>query len=116
MKRVYVAGAYSASNVLQVFENMRKGIQLTIQVWQAGYAPFCPWLDYQFNISRHNEDKPNVQNFYDYSMAWLEVSNAVLVVPDSEASVGTQKEIERAKELGIPVFHTMADLMRTLNG
>ena len=49
-------------------------------------------------------------DYYKYGIAWLDVSNAVLVVPGSENSKGTQKEIERAKELRIPVFYNLKDL------
>ena len=37
-------------------------------------------------------------------MAWLEVSDAVVLVPGWEQSNGTKKEIEVAEKLGIPVY------------
>jgi hypothetical protein len=43
-------------------------------------------------------------------MAWLEVSDAVLLIEGWEKSKGTLAEIERAKALGIPVFTTVYDL------
>ena len=45
MKRIYIAGPYSAPDVLSVFENMRKGMVLATQVRKLGYAPFAPWTD-----------------------------------------------------------------------
>ena len=36
-------------------------------------------------------------------MAWLEVSDEVWVLPNSENSKGTQGEIKRAEKLDIPV-------------
>ena len=99
--RVYVAGAYSADNVLDVLTNMRRGIALSVQVWQEGFAPFCPWLDFQFGLLT----EATIEDYYEYSMAWLEASHAVLVQPlGAKASKGTQAEIARAKELEIPVF------------
>jgi len=44
-----------------------------------------------------------VEDYYRYSMAWLEVADEVWVLPNSESSKGTQAEIKRAKELFIPV-------------
>lgn len=106
--RVYVAGAYGAEHVLDVFANMKRGIDLSIEVLQAGMDPFVPWLDYQFFLM--SDEKISMSRIKDYSMAWLDVCSAVLVVPHSEDSRGTQAEIARARELGIPVFHDIERL------
>jgi len=60
-------------------------------------------------IDRFN-DKFTVQQFYDYSLAWLEVSDAVYVLSNNENSKGTQIEIQKAKELNIPIFTNIEDL------
>lgn len=105
--RVYVAGAYSAPDVIAVRANMRRGLRLSVEVLQAGMAPFAPWLDFEFGLIADIQ----LQEYYDYSMAWLESAQAVLVCPIGAAqSKGTQAEIKRACELGIPVFWTLADL------
>lgn len=113
-KRVYVAGAYSADNVLDVLRNMNRGIRLSSKVFMLGYAPFCPWLDYQFALNARLDEGEDVtlENYYGYSMAWLEASDAVLVVPEKhETSKGTQAEIKRANELEIPVFFDINDMV-----
>ena len=104
MKRVYVAGAYSAGNVIDVLDNMRKGMRLSTEAMLAGFAPFCPWLDYHFQLMLREGETLSVKDYYEYSLAWLEVSDAVLLVPGWENSKGTIAEIERAELLGIPVF------------
>ena len=114
MKRVYVAGAYSADNVVQVLNNMGRGIRASLDVLLAGYAPFVPWFDYHFNLYEKGEKNLTVQHYYNYSMAWLEASDAVLVLPNSENSKGTQKELQRAKELNIPIFDTLGALCQNL--
>ena len=48
--KVYVAGAYSADNVLDVLSNIRRGIRASTEIFLAGYSPFCPWLDYHFQL------------------------------------------------------------------
>lgn len=101
MKRVYVAGAYSATSVLEVFDNMRRGMRLAHMVLKCGFAPFVPWFDYQFSLI----SDMTIEEYYEYSLAWLEASDAVVVQPiGAEDSKGTQAEIARANELGIPVF------------
>jgi len=44
-------------------------------------------------------------------MAWLEACDAVIVVNEGwEESVGTVREIARARELGMPVFFSLEGL------
>ena len=97
MIRVYVAGPYSSDNILDVFENMRRGINLSIKVFQFGMAPFCPWLDYQFSLM-NNGERFTVEDYYKYSMAWLEVSDAVLLTDGWNKSKGATAEVDRAIE------------------
>ena len=75
MKRIYVAGNYSSTNILQVFENMRLGIKKSTELFSRGYSPFCPWLDYHFCLMKSEDSIFTVENFYNYSLAWLEVSD-----------------------------------------
>jgi hypothetical protein len=98
--RIYVAGKFSSDNVLGVLSNIREGVRFCAHLLQLGHEPFCPWLDHQYNFYT---DKLKVEDYYRGSMAWLEVSEEVWVLPGWENSNGTKKEIERAKELGIPV-------------
>lgn len=104
--RVYCAGSYSAPDVISVLDNMRRGMQLGYEVITNGFAPFVPWFDYHFSLIGPME----LQEYLDYSMAWLEASDAVLLVPGWEESKGTKKEIDRARALGIPVFYSMDQL------
>jgi hypothetical protein len=100
---VYVAGAYSADNVIDVLANMGRGMRAAAKVFEAGMAPFCPWFDYHYSILASRPVR--VEEFYRYSEAWLAVSDCVIVVPErATASKGTQAELALATELGIPVF------------
>lgn len=112
--RVYVAGAYSADNILDIFNNMRKGMRLGLEVLLAGYAPFVPWFDYHFQLMLRETETIPLSTYYEYSLAWLRVSNAVLVVPNSENSIGTQNEIKEAVHLGIPIFYSLDELNKSI--
>jgi hypothetical protein len=112
-KCIYVAGAISASSAGKFLNNIRKGIQLSKDVFLAGYAPFCPFIDFHYNLVMTDAEVKSIttEDYYDYSIAWLEKTDAVLLVPGWGESVGTLKEIARAQELNIPIYHTMAELL-----
>lgn len=112
MKRIYVAGSYGADNVITVLNNIHRGTKTSVELLKMGLIPFCPWLDHQFQFY---DTTLTVEDYYRYSIAWLEVSDAVLVLPDWKNSQGTQKELARAKELGIPIFFSKEDLIKFPN-
>lgn len=110
MVKVYVAGAYSDDNVLGVLRNIGRGQSIAATLFCRGYAPFVPWHDKTFVIEWWQYNF-SIKMFYEYSMEWLRVSDAVFIVPNHHGlknwqdSGGTLKEIEEANKLGIPVFH-----------
>ena len=112
MKRIYVAGAYSDDNVLGVLRNIGRGEWFASYLFEIGYAPFTPWHDKSFVINNWHKEF-TVSEFYEYGMKWLEVSDAICVIPNVEGlkdwqdSKGTLAEIKKAEELGIPVFYTV---------
>lgn len=112
-KRVYVAGAISAPSAGKFLNNIRKGIQLSKDVFLAGFAPFCPFIDFHYNLVMTDSEVKMIktEDYYAYSIAWLEATDVVLVVPGWEESVGTKKELARAKELNIPIYYSMAELL-----
>ena len=115
MKRVYVAGAYSGPDVLTVIDNMRRGLKLAADAQAAGFAVYVPWED----LLRHLmcPGGYSMSECYAASMKWLEVSDAVLVQPVRVAqSNGTRAELQRAGELGIPVFWSLEELEKHFSG
>ena len=110
MKRVYVAGAYSANNVIDVLQNIGRGEYYAAQLFKAGFAPFTPWHDKEFAIVLWDHSF-TVKQFYDYSIAWLEVSDAMFLVPGWEKSAGTIAEIKIAEKMGIPIFKTIDEMV-----
>jgi hypothetical protein len=111
MKRVYVAGPYSADNVITVLDNIRRGQRMSTRVMLAGYAPFCPWIDFHFQLMLRGGEKLTVKDYYQYSMAWLEVSDVMLILPNYETSSGTIAEVNRGLELNKPVYFNFNDLI-----
>jgi len=109
MKRIYVAGPYNSANVVGVLTNMRYGIDMALNLIRRGYAPFCPWLDFQYGLIAELKK----ETYQAVSMAWVDASDALLIMPGWKNSGGTEREIARAEELGIPVYYSIEDLIKS---
>lgn len=117
IKRVYVAGTISPTRqdehpVMQFLDNIRRGQRASLDVLFAGFTPFSPFLDFQYWFHVRNSEKITEKMIKALSMDWLEVSDAILVTHPYRASKGTLAEIERARELKIPVFYSLDDLIQ----
>lgn len=111
MKTVYIAGAMSADNILTMLENIHRGIKMGSEVMKNGFAPFVPHFDIFFKIQNGVDFNVPMQYYYDYTMEFLTRCDCVLVCEKSENSIGTQAEIKKAKELNIPVYYSLEELM-----
>ena len=108
---LYVAGPYSCDPVPDAFANMRRGTRVCAELIMEGIDAFCPWADWILWMTLRDGETIPKERIYAYSMAFLEVSDAVYVLDRWERSPGTKKEIIRAQELGIPVFYEKHELM-----
>ena len=95
MKRIYIAGKYSADNIIEGLQNIGRGERAAAMLFQAGYTPFCPWADAVYCKLLCDEELPK-QKFYDASLEWLRVSDAMLVISGAGEGGGVDKEIGRA--------------------
>jgi len=110
MIRVYVAGKYSADNVLDVLKNIGHGRKVCAELFALGFAPFCPWHDADF-IIQNPSGSFDVNLFYDYSISWLAVSNVMLVISGTKDSTGVQNEIQYCKYHDIPIVYSIEELV-----
>jgi len=108
--KVYVAGPMSG-NELDYLKNIRRGIRASVELLLKGFVPFSPFIDYPFFLALREGEEITAKQIKSYSLEWLEVCDAVLVLEGYEYSEGTQAEIARAVELDIPVFYSMEDLI-----
>jgi len=109
LKRIYICGKYSDTDIIKILRNIRVGQEMAALLMRLGHAVFCPFLDYQIALNSIGGGLTKGQ-FQANSMAWVEVSDALYVIPGWETSGGTKREIAWAEELGIPVFYDLASL------
>lgn len=106
-KRVYVAGPYTADPAACTAAAIEAGNA----VLDAGHAPFVPHLAHYWETlhgPRHYEDWMRID------LAWLTAADAVLRLPGE--SSGADRETQLAEALGIPVHHSLDDLLASLGG
>lgn len=94
-KWIYVAGPYSGGDVVQ---NVRKAVSVSVELRDRGLVPICPHL----SMFAHYLCPRGYEFWLEWDLTWLERCDALLRLPGD--SPGADREIERAVELGLPVY------------
>ena len=110
MKRVYVAGKLN-DDACGYITNVHQMIVWAEKVRKLGFAVFVPGLDFLQGVVFGNWI---YSDYFNNSQSWLDVSDAVFLVPGWETSSGTKREIKRAKANGIPVYSDLDMLNKDL--
>lgn len=111
MKKIYIAGKYSANNTIQTLRNIGRGQQTAAQLFDLGFAPYCPWHDKTF-ITDNPDGDFDIKQFYEASILWMKSSDAIFVISGVGDGGGVDAEIKLACELSIPVFYDIVDLAK----
>lgn len=132
MKRVYIAGPISRGNLAH---NVNQATAAFVTLAKAGIAPFNPmWSVYAKPCSpgfdkapgdpgnfveadercvcvgtRNGNDEMAHADWLNVDLPWVAVSDAVLRLPGE--STGADREVAFAESLGIPVYHSIRDLL-----
>lgn len=115
MKTIYVAGPISDQNPLQVLANINAGIEASAYLVSMGFAVFCPFLDFQYFLTKHGQ-YINKEMIQQNSLAFVDKCDVMLVLPRWKSSSGTKREAARARSLGMPVYFDIDNLVRELCG
>jgi hypothetical protein len=102
---VYIAGPYTKGDVAV---NVKNAVMMGNNLRSLGFTPFIPHLTHFWHLIQEH----GIEYWYAYDMEWLEKCDALFRLPGE--SVGADKEVERAKQLGIPVFTSFIDLINGL--
>ena len=98
--RVYVAGPLTKGDQLL---NIRSAVEAGDRIQDAGHTVFIPHLSAQWHMLRPH----GYEWWMRWCMDWLGVCDVLLRLPGE--SSGADREVERARELGIEVFLDFSD-------
>ena len=98
--RIYIAGPYTSNPE----ENVRKALSVADELLDRGLVPFIPHLAHWWE----QLSPKNYETWVDYGLNWLEVCDCLYRIQGE--SPGADKETERARELGLPIFVTVEDV------
>ena len=104
--RVYVAGPYSRDPI----GGARGAIEAAHALLDAGHQPYVPHLTLLLDLARHRP----YEEWLALDLAWLAQCEAVLRLPGD--SLGADREVARARELGLTVVERVEDLAATGSG
>jgi hypothetical protein len=100
--RAFISGTYSGS-AQEIEENVTKARVVIADVLKAGYIPICPnvfWSPFA--------DIQDYDFWLEAALSLLDTCDIMVLVPGWETSSGVKREIQRAREAGIPIVN--ADL------
>ncbi len=103
--RVYVAGPISQGDTLV---NIRRGIEAGQELWRLGYVPYIPHLDALWHLFYPK----GYDGWIPYDLEWLKLCQAVVRLPGE--SWGADTEEDAARQLGIPVYHSVQELVTVM--
>jgi len=113
LKIAYIAGPLTPRGnridtenaAIEYLFNVRDLISAAIKLIQKGYAPYCPGLDCQYFLHLRPGETISEEQIKNLSMAFLEVSDLIVLLPGWVASQGCQAEYQRAVELRMPAYY-----------
>jgi hypothetical protein len=101
MMRVYIASPYTNGDVQ---ENVGRHIACADALMDLGYSPYAPLLCH----FHHSIFPRPYESWFEHVSQWIKLCNALLRLPGK--SPGADKEMEIAREHGIPVYLNIEDL------
>ena len=72
-----------------------------------GYAPYCPFLDYQLALQLDEDETMPVDYYQKVSIAFLKDCDAMILLPGWQNSGGTLNEINISLERGIEIYSSL---------
>ena len=103
-KRVYIAGPITHGDR---DANVKQAVEAARQLIEAGYAPLVPHLHCLIDWC----DEVRYEDRLQVEFPWVAVAEAVVRLPGR--SEGSDREVELAWHHGIPVYHSVKELLNS---
>ena len=103
--RIYIAGPYTSGDVAM---NVRQAVLAGLAIHETGHAPFIPHL---FHFA-HYLCPQEYAVWCALDLQWLKACHAVLRLPGE--SPGSDREVEFAMTLGLPIYHGLEACLQAL--
>lgn len=103
MKKIYIAGKLN-DMATGYLKNVHAMITAANIIRKAGFSVYIPCLDF---VSGIVDGEMEYADYFENNMPWLDVCDCLYVLPSYKDSQGTRIEIQRAIELGKPVYYSI---------
>jgi hypothetical protein len=118
MRKIYIAGPLGPKSIrkdcstlaIEYLLNVRDFLVAANECIKKGWAPFCPALDFMYFVALPPGATIDEQTVKDVSMAWLEASDAILLINKWTLSEGACAEADRAIDLGLEVYDDISQV------
>lgn len=101
--KIFISGPYSKGDVAV---NVKEAIHVGDYVARLGHVPFIPHLTHFWHMLIPHE----YAFWIAQDLEWLESCDALLRL--SGESAGADGEVEKAKELGMPIYYSVFEVPR----
>lgn len=100
--RVYIASPYTVGRSV---DNVRRSLEAADSLLEAGHFPYAPLLTHFWDMI----SPKGYEDWMRLDLEWLAQCHAVVRLPGE--SKGADREEARAKELGLPVYHSVTEFL-----
>jgi hypothetical protein len=101
MRKIYVAGKFSAPTHLEIEQNILTARKAMAELVKRNWAVLCPHAN---SAGFQLADLPD-DYWYQADLAWLVHADAIFMLKDWEFSKGARAELEFARANGIAIFY-----------
>lgn len=104
---MYIAGPITLGDI---DANVQRAVTVGQVLLDKGYAPFIPHLSHFMEpASTWDKNPTRYERWLELDFSYISVCHALLRLLGE--SKGADREVKWARKLGIPVFHTLDDLL-----